>query len=212
MLSDLRNHAIFLMAFGLGVLAALISYSLAGVDRLLIGADVFFIAYLVSVAIKSRELGPEALRRRGDVEDEGMPVIVCLCLAAVVVSLSAIVMTFRAQDHGFFYRPVLALLSVPLGWTAIHMVMAFHYAGLWYARTDEGQDAGGLDFPGQPADPELWDFIYYSFTLGMTAQTSDVGVKTTHLRRITVLHGALSYFYNAVILALAVNLAVTLGQ
>lgn len=212
MFQDLRRHLLFLVAFALGLVSGFACYQLAGVDRLLIGADVFFAAYLISVAAKSHNFDTDALRRRGDSEDEGMPMIVCLSLAAVVISLTAIVMTLRAQDQGFAYRPLLALLSVPLGWTTIHMVMAFHYASLWYARTDDGTDAGGLDFPGDERAPEIWDFIYYSFTLGMTAQTSDIAVKTTHLRRITVLHGILSYFYNAVILALAVNLAVTLGQ
>ncbi len=212
MIRDLRKHLLFLMAFALGLGSGIASIGLAGVDRLLIGADVFFAAYLLSVAIKSRSIGTDALRLRGADEDEGMPLIVLLGVGAVVVSLTAIVMTMRAQDHGFAYRSALALLSVPLGWTTIHTVMAFHYASLWYARTDEGKDAGGLDFPGDGRAPELWDFIYYSFTLGMAAQTSDVAVKTTHLRRITILHSVLSYFYNAVILALAVNLAVTLGQ
>ncbi|MGR3542919.1 MAG: DUF1345 domain-containing protein [Paracoccus sp. (in: a-proteobacteria)] len=57
----------------------------------------------------------------------------------------------------------------------------------------------------------MWDFVYFSFTLGMTEQTSDLAIRDTRLRRIATLHSALSFFFNTVILALAVNLAVSLG-
>ena len=42
----------------------------------------------------------------------------------------------------------------------------------------------------------------------MTAQVSDVVVRTTAMRRTTLAHGIGSFFYNTVILALAVNAAV----
>ena len=41
----------------------------------------------------------------------------------------------------------------------------------------------------------------------MTAQVSDVAVKTGALRRTVLAHGVASFFYNTVILALAVNAA-----
>jgi uncharacterized membrane protein len=63
------------------------------------------------------------------------------------------------------------------------------------------QDAGGLEFP-DTNEPTGWDFLYYSFVVGMTAQVSDVQVLTTPI---------VSFFYNTVILALAVNLAAGQG-
>ena len=42
----------------------------------------------------------------------------------------------------------------------------------------------------------------------MTAQVSDVVVKTASLRRVVLVHGMASFFYNTVILALAVNAAI----
>ena len=54
--------------------------------------------------------------------------------------------------------------------------------------------------------------LYDSFTLGMTAQTSDIAVTTTDMRRVTLAHSALSFFYNAVIGALAVNAGMALVQ
>jgi uncharacterized membrane protein len=44
--------------------------------------------------------------------------------------------------------------------------------------------------------------------VGMTAQVSDVQVLTTPMRRVTLAHGVVSFFYNTVLLALAVNVAI----
>ena len=44
----------------------------------------------------------------------------------------------------------------------------------------------------------------------MCVQVSDVVVTTTRMRREVILHAVLSFVYNTVILALAVNLAVNL--
>ncbi len=100
----------------------------------------------------------------------------------------------------------MALVSLPLGWATIHTLVAFHYAFLHYRTKGEG-----FAFPGKGA-PDAWDFLYASFTIGMTAQVSDVEVTTRPLRRAVLVHGVASFFYNTGILALAVNAAVTAGQ
>jgi len=40
----------------------------------------------------------------------------------------------------------------------------------------------------------------------MTSQVSDVQVAETGLRRLTLIHGVLSFFFNTIILVLAVGL------
>ena len=44
-----------------------------------------------------------------------------------------------------------------------------------------------------------------SLVIGMTSQVSDVAVANRHLRRLTLTHGVLSFAFNLVVLALAVN-------
>lgn len=212
MIPDLRRHFRFLVAFGLGLLAGLAAWRLPVVDRLLIFADSFCLIYLGLAWLLIRRMGPEELRRHADDDDEGMWLIALIAVSSVVLSLVAIVMTL-GDPHGFWARPVLALVSVPLGWAMIHAVMAFHYASLWYVPA-KGDYRRGLDFPGlgEGGEAGIWDFLYYSFTLGMTAQTSDTAVTSTTLRRVTLLHSVLAFFYNTVIVALAVNAAVSLGQ
>ena len=73
-------------------------------------------------------------------------------------------------------------------------------------------DAGGLLFPGNVQIPDFWDFFYFSLVLGMTCQVSDVQITGKHMRRLASMHGALSFFFNTVILALTVNLLVSAFQ
>ena len=49
----------------------------------------------------------------------------------------------------------------------------------------------------------------YSFVVGMTSQVSDVSVTAHHMRRLTLIHGILSFIFNVAILALAVNIIVS---
>jgi uncharacterized membrane protein len=51
------------------------------------------------------------------------------------------------------------------------------------------------------------DFAYFSFTLGMCFQVSDVTISSSRIRRAALLHALISFVYNTTILALALNLA-----
>ena len=54
--------------------------------------------------------------------------------------------------------------------------------------------------------PAYWDFVYFSFVIGMTFQVSDVQITRTSLRRLVLFHGIVSFFYNVAVLALMVNI------
>jgi uncharacterized membrane protein len=107
----------------------------------------------------------------------------------------------------------LSVASVPLGWFTLHLIFAFRYAHRFYEklRSGKGKDAGGLEFPGT-AQPGGWDFAYYSFVVGATAQTSDVDVSSMEMRKLTMCHSIVAFFYNTVLIALAVNIAVQHGS
>jgi uncharacterized membrane protein len=104
---------------------------------------------------------------------------------------------------------LLAAATVVSSWFLIHTVFAMHYAHGFYHDEDEGPEfrsAGGLDFPNQK-EPDYLDFAYFSFVIGMTCQVSDVQVSSQEMRRLAMVHGLLSFVFNTVILALAINLA-----
>jgi len=198
------RHGRFLIAFALGLGAGTAArlLSVTPVFALLVAVDAFFLIYLVLTARILGSTTAQDLRRHSAEDDEGVALILGLALVAVVVSITAIFLVVNAEANTWGAR-LAALASLPLGWATIHVLAGFHYAHLHYRGSEPG-----LRFPGK-ADPDAWDFLYASFTIGMTAQVSDVEVATREMRRAVLVHGVASFFYNTGILALAVNAALT---
>lgn len=152
---------------------------------------------------------PEVLRRRASYADEGIVLILLLTIAAAGSSLVAIFALVVEPGPASAGHLTLAIANVVLGWTTLHTVAGFHYGHRYYTPAGPPHahvDAGGLAFPETKA-PHLHDFLYFAFTVGMTAQTSDVAVTSTPMRRLTLAHSIVAFFYNTLILALAVNVA-----
>jgi uncharacterized membrane protein len=211
---NVRRHSRFYVALAAGAVAFLLPVGPGNLGsdwdlRFLVAGDVFFLLYLVLTGVYLGSATADHLREAAAAADEGLPLILGVTGAGVLVSLLAVYLTLAAPGRVEIVTGVLALAAIPLGWMTLHTMAAFHYATLYYARKDGG-DAGGLDFPGG-GRPGPWDFLYFSFVIGMTAQVSDVEVRTSRLRRIVLAHGVASFFYNTVILALAVNAAVDLA-
>jgi uncharacterized membrane protein len=137
-------------------------------------------------------------------------IIFILVIAAASVSFVAIgFLVGDIKDLPFWPRAARLTLSVTallLSWLLIHTVFAFHYARLYYSLPD-GRDEhhGGLRFPDDD-EPDYLDFAYYSFVVGMTSQVSDVAVLSRPMRRLTMIHGVLSFIYNIAILAMSINI------
>jgi uncharacterized membrane protein len=211
-LQHIRHHGRFYCAAVAGLAIGLAACKLHWPLPPLIGGDAFFLIYLALMVRFALSITPDGLRRRANIEDEGIPLIILLALAAVVLSLAAIFPLLAGEGRPDPRELSLAIASVPLGWSTLHTIAAFHYAHLYYATEGEDAgDAGGLDFPGTK-EPGAWDFLYFSFVIGMTAQVSDVTVHAATLRRLVLAHSIVSFFYNTVLLALAVNVAVTLAR
>ena len=138
---------------------------------LLAAADTFFLIYLLLTARIVGSTGPDDLRRHAEDEDEGLTLILLLAGLAVLVSVTARFLVLNADESSLATR-LAALISLPLGWATVHTLIAFHYAYLHYRDEEKGE---GFAFPGK-AEPDAWDFLYASFTIGMTAQVSDVEV------------------------------------
>ncbi|HUO91645.1 MAG TPA: DUF1345 domain-containing protein [Rhizomicrobium sp.] len=207
-LAHLDHHRRFYLALGLGLISFAATSAFTWPFRLIAASDTFFSVYLVLIAFISGG-DSAALRRRAATEDEGIFLVILIVLAAVATSLTAVLIILR-NSHGHITGPLLlALAAAPLGWFTLHVTAAFHYANLFYGPCAEGRDPP-LIFPGG-ADPTAWDFLYYAFVIGMTAQVSDVQVAEGRIRRATLGHGVISFLFNTVLIAMAVNAVVTLA-
>lgn len=212
LLKHTRHHGRFYVALAIGAAVSLLMRAAATPLRLAAAGDAFYGAYLIAVLLHAPHGTPKLLRRRATYEDEGIIIIVILTIAAIALSLTAMFWLLNTSSQPDRLTFILAILSVPLGWLTLHTVAAFHYGHLYYApasRNGAARDAAGLSFP-RTEEPGSWDFLYFSFVVGMTAQVSDVQVVTTSMRRLTMFHGIVSFFYNTVLLALAVNIIVSL--
>lgn len=213
-LQHFHHHGRFYIAAFGGLALWLVAWMLHWPMPPLIGGDAFFVIYLALMLRFAAQITPDGLRRRAGVEDEGMPLIALLAVGAVVLSVVSIFALLAGDPDP--WELSLAVASVPLGWLTLHTIAAFHYSHLFYAPDDtemHGQDAGAacLDFPGTE-EPGAWDFLYFSFVIGMTAQVSDVTTQAGGIRRLVLAHSIVSFFYNTVLLALAVNVAVTFAR
>jgi uncharacterized membrane protein len=203
------HHARFYLAGLFGVLVFVFARALAGSMRLIVAGDAFFAAYLASAAYVALRSTPAHMRKRASYDDEGVAAILLLTLSAIGLCLGALFALLGEERGAEPLSLALAVASVLLGWFTLHTVMAFRYAHLYYTPapgSSGGGDRGGLAFPGTP-EPRVSEFLYYALVIGMTSQVSDVQASSRRMRRTTLAHGVVSFFFNTVILALAVNIA-----
>lgn len=200
-----RRHLRFYAAFACGMVAFAAAGTVGTELRFLLAGNVFFATYLLLTAGYIARATAAHLKQAAAGADEGLPLILLVTGGAVLVSVGAIFLLLGEKAAPGPFALGLALAGVPLGWLTLHTVAAFHYANLYY-RQDADVDGPALDFPATP-EPDFWDFLYYSLVVGMTAQVSDVAVRSARMRRATLAHGVVSFFYNTVILALAINAA-----
>jgi uncharacterized membrane protein len=172
--------------------------------RLLVAWDVFAALYLVLVYLMMLRCEPHHIRRNAVLQDDGRFVILMVAALGAFASVAAIVFELGTPHRGAI-ELAHATLTIALSWAAVHTTFALHYAHDYY----RGARPGGLQFPsGDTHDhADYWDFVYFSFVIGMTAQVSDVGITDKTIRRTATAHGIISFIYNTALLALMVNIA-----
>jgi len=178
--------------------------SLRLVTRMLIGWDVFIAVYLVLVCAMVLPSGLVHIKRNAVLQDDGRFLILLVTALGAFASIAAIVFELGASNRSA-PQLMLATVTIALSWAAVHTSFALHYAHDYY----RGAKPGGLQFPsGDEHDhADYWDFVYFSFVIGMTAQVSDVGITDKIIRRTATAHGIISFVFNTALLALMVNIA-----
>jgi uncharacterized membrane protein len=178
--------------------------SLRLVTRLLIAWDIFAGLYLALVFIMVLRSGLLHIKRNAVLQDDGQFLILMMAALGAFASLAAIVFELGASHHSV-PQLILATVTIALSWTAVHTVFSLHYAHEYY----RGAKPGGLQFPSgdQHENADYWDFVYFSFVIGMTAQVSDVGITDKIIRRTATVHGIISFVFNTALVALMVNIA-----
>src|SRR5882672_2607152 len=203
-----------------GVLSGVLIYVLLFFGSSVPGRLRFILSWdagvLVATVLLFRLRGvlPDTLKRIAAQQDAGKWIVLLLTLAAGGASLIAIAgevpLIRNAGEFEKIVRISLIIATIVLSWSFIHTIFALHYAHDYYTSTSAGKtdDAfmyKGLVFPGK-AMPAYMDFTYFSFTIGMTFQVSDVQITDPGVRALALTHGIISFFYATGILALTINM------
>ena len=150
-------------------------------------------------------------RRRSEDLDFSDTFVLFLSIAAAVASIAGIGLELHsvkdAPPDVAFARAIAAVVTILISWVFLHTLFTIHYAHRFYGGPDKGE---GLMFPDKIEEPTYWDFLYFSFTIGVAAQTADVAVSSRIMRKIALLHAILSFLFNTTILALAINVGASL--
>lgn len=198
----LRVRVRLLAAALVGLLTLLLlPRELRWTTRALIAWDATTAFYLVTAVVVMLRASIAHIRIHAIAADDGRFTILILTAGAALASLVAIIAEIGQPGRGA-PQITLAILTVALSWAMVHTCFALHYAHDYYRQ----KHPGGLKFPDEEK-PDYWDFVYFSFVIGMTAQVSDVAITDRTIRRTATAHGVVSFVFNTALLALMVNIA-----
>jgi len=167
----------------------------------LAGFDIAALLFLVSLIPLLRQGQAAKMRRRAARNDANRAVLLVFCGIVLFVILVAVGGELRGRNS--IVTIALVVSTLILAWLFSNIVYALHYAHLFYSAGEKG-DVGGLQFP-DTAEPDYWDFLYFSVTLGMTFQTSDVSIASRRMRRVVTGQCLAAFIFNLGVIAFTVN-------
>jgi uncharacterized membrane protein len=212
-LRHLRAHPALSLATVTGFAAAfLIPNAPSVVTRSLLGWNLGVWLYLGWVGVMMIRSDRGRLKKVAMAQAEGAKTVLVVVALAALFSLGAVVIELSAakgSDAQHAVRHIgLAFSTVVSSWLLLPILFSLNYASSFHA----DPSGSGLGFPeaGAAFEPDYGDFLYFSFTIAVTAQTSDVAVTTRPMRRLVLLQSVLSFVFNTMILAFTINMAASL--
>jgi uncharacterized membrane protein len=165
-------------------------------------ASAVFLLSLLPLVMQSE---PEAIRQHADATDANRVLILFMTSLLMVTVMAAIAGELPGAKHGDEWAIVRLVGTLLMIWLFANTVYALHYAHEFYSKhPDSGGDAAGLNFP-DCKEPAYGDFLYFSFTLGMTFQTSDVEIAARRIRNVALFHSFVAFVFNLGVIAFTIN-------
>lgn len=209
MANHLRARPRMLIAAVFGIAAGWAVPAATVVTRVLIGWNVGVWLYLALIAMSMYRVDHGRLKQAALAHSEGALTVSVMVVLASLASLAAIVLELAASRQGHMppsaAQVVLTLITVTGSWLLLPTLFTLNYASLYYSR----EPGMGLGFPGADAQfrPHYVDFLYFSFTIAMALQTSDVAVTDKTMRLVVLAQSVLSFVFNTAVLAFLINIA-----
>jgi uncharacterized membrane protein len=205
----LRNRPRMLVGLALGAVAALAAPEHARpMVRVLVGWDAAVWSYLVLIWVHMAGADEGRVRESARRDDENAGVVLVVICVATIASIAAIVLELASAKGtagaSIVWHYALTGLTLIGAWFMIPTIFTSHYARLYY---DTDAKETPLLFPDHKLQPNYWDFLYFSFTIAVASQTSDVVLRSRSIRRATLAQSILSFYFNVAVLGLCVNIA-----
>ncbi|MGI4833804.1 MAG: DUF1345 domain-containing protein [Janthinobacterium lividum] len=177
--------------------------------RLVIGWDTFAVLTLCLLWASIYSADAKRIRAVAATEDLSRALSFVFVLVAASASLLAVVVLLSTshdlQPAVLIRHIALSIVAVGASWLLVHTVFTLRYAHIYYDADEQGHDVRGLDFPGGAEEPDYLDIAYFSFVIGMTAQTADVAISGYRQRRLALLHGLIAFGFNTALIALVIS-------
>lgn len=181
------------------------------VMRGLIGWNVTVWLYLCLMGWLMMRANHARVRNIAEQEDKSAVVILAVMSIAAIVSIAAIILELSTVKGLSFSHRIAHYAftgSTVLGtWCLVATLFTFHYARIYYRSPIERR---ALSFPDKEESLDYWDFLYFSFTIAVAAQTSDIAIMSHSMRKTVLAQSILSFLFNVVILGLSINIAASL--
>ena len=189
---------VILFAIGLATLIPMLGRGRGAMASFDIAAAVFLIAVIPLLGKRPKEM--RAIAKSNDANRALLLAVTGIVMGMILVSVASEMMGGKSSTLGI----ALIVATLALAWLFSNTIYALHYAHLFYTGNDEGKDSGGITVPGSD-EPDYWDFVYFSFTLGMTFQTSDVEITARNIRRVVIGQCLAAFVFNIGVLAFTIN-------
>jgi uncharacterized membrane protein len=205
----IRSRPHLSLAIGCGALVALfLPTSESLLTRALIAWDAAVWLYLVTMMWLMARADHRKVHEIASRQDESAGLVLASLVVGAVLSLSAIIVELGQIPHlspdQRALRYAFTALTVGGSWFLVGVLFCFHYAHMFYRASGKNPP---LRFPDDLKEPDYWDFLYFSFTVAVAVQTSDVAVMTRPMRKMVLGQSVLSFFFNLSILGLSINIA-----
>ena len=202
-----RTHPRLTAATLLGVAVGIFAPAATLTSKFLLGWNAgvwLYLALTLWLVLRSQA---SDVKSTAEIEDENASMVLITVCIASIASLAAVTLELlgsKLSDDDRLMHYGFTGLTVMGSWLMIGVIFSLHYARLFY--NDEGTEPA-LRFPEGELDPDYWDCMYFSFTLSVAVQTSDVGVATREMRKAVLAHSLLGFLFNTAVLGFSINIA-----
>jgi uncharacterized membrane protein len=169
---------------------------------MLIAFDLTATTYLIATIGMMFTGNADTIRRHAKDIDSGRWFVLTASILLSATVLAALGVEIQAAEEVQVSHLVLAAASIVVSWLFMNTMFAMHYAHSYYEESK--REPGGLIFPGREP-PDYFDFLYVALVIGMTFQVSDVAIVDRRIRRVALLQAVVAFFFNVIVISLAVS-------